>query len=35
MSFEKMNFLLSLATAQEVKVETVKEFAEFVRRMKV
>jgi len=32
-TFKKMNFLLSLATAQEVK--TIGEFALFVRRMKV
>lgn len=35
MSYEKMNFLLSLATEQKVEIVTVREFAEFACRVKL
>jgi len=35
MTYKKMKALQSLATAQGIELKTVKEFADFVRRMKV
>ena len=35
MTYENMNILISLATAQNVKIDTIEEFAKFACRVKL